>query len=109
MAPFPHLDYCLSSVILPMKNNIQTAVNCSTRLICHAKMYFGAVESQKTHFDQLFCAIINSMELCFTSAHTIIITPTVWEPRKLQGIIDYAMSTRCTQKDCLHQPCELAI
>jgi hypothetical protein len=62
-------------------------------------MYFGAVESQKTHIDGLFYAIINSMELCFTNDHTIIITPTVWEPRKLQAIIEYAIYTRYTQKD----------
>jgi hypothetical protein len=62
-------------------------------------MYFGAVESQKTHFDGYFCAIISSMELCFTNDHTIIITPTGWEPRKLQAIIDYAMYNRYTQKD----------
>jgi hypothetical protein len=64
-------------------------------------MYFGAVEPQKTHFDGLFCAIISSVELCFTNDHTIIITPTVWEQRKLQGIIEYAMYTRCTQKDLM--------
>jgi hypothetical protein len=62
-------------------------------------MHFGAVDSEKTYFDGLFCAIISSVELCFTNDHTIIITPTVREPRKLQAIIEYAMYTRCTQKD----------
>jgi hypothetical protein len=100
MAPFPYLDYSLSSVILPIKY-IQTAVNCSSRYISHAKTHFGAVESQKTHFDGLFCAIISSAELCFTNDHTIDTTPTVWAPRKLQGIISYAMCTRCTQKDLM--------
>jgi hypothetical protein len=64
----------------------------------HAKTRFGAVESQKTHFDGLFCAIISSVELYFTNDHIIITTPTVWEPRKLQGIMGYAMCIRCTQK-----------
>jgi hypothetical protein len=98
MAPFPLLSLISLFSHSTHETHIQTAVNCRSRSISHAKTHFGAVESQKTHFDGLFFAIISSVESCFTNDHTIITTSAVWEPRYLQGIIGYAMCTRCTQK-----------
>jgi hypothetical protein len=98
MAPFPSPLLLSFFSHFTHEKYIQTTVNCSSRFISHAKTYFGAVGSQKDHFDGLSFAIISSVESCFTNDHTIITTPAVWEPQKFQGIIEYANCTKHTQK-----------
>jgi hypothetical protein len=96
--PSPYLDYCLSSVILPMKNIFQLLSTLVLGVYLMLKPILGLWSLRKPHFDGLSFAIISLAGLCFTNDHTVIITPTVWKPRKLEGIIDYVMFTRCTQK-----------
>jgi hypothetical protein len=98
MAPFPQPSLLPFFRHLTHEKYVQTVVNHSNRCVSYVRTHFGAVESQKTNFDGLFFAITSSVESHFTNAHPIITTPTVWEPRKLQCIINYTMYTRCTQK-----------
>jgi hypothetical protein len=97
VTPSPYLDYCLHSVILPMKNIFQLLSTLVLGVYLMLKPILGLWSLRKTHFDGLFFAIISPAGLCFTNAHTVITTPTVWEPQKLEGIIGYVMFTRCTQ------------
>jgi hypothetical protein len=61
---------------------VQTGFNHNTKFIPHSTTDFGADEYQKTSFDKFSFAIISPVESHFTKDHTIITTPTVWEPRK---------------------------
>jgi hypothetical protein len=96
--PSPYLDYCLSSVILPMKNIFQLLSTLVLGVYLMLKPILGLWSLRKPHFDGLSFAIISLAGLCFTNDHTVITTPTVWKPQKLEGIIGYVMFTRCTQK-----------
>jgi hypothetical protein len=99
MAPFPLPSLQPFFSHLTHETYVQTIVNHSTRCIFNAKTHFGAFESQEDYFDGLSFIIISSVESHFTNDPAIDTTPTVWEPRKLEGIIGYVMFTTCTQKD----------
>jgi hypothetical protein len=80
---------------------VQTVVNHSTRCISHAKTHFGAAESQKDHLMDF--PLSSSAQWSHISP---MITPLLQHlqsgsQKKLQCIIDYAMYTRCTQKDLM--------
>jgi hypothetical protein len=78
--PSPYLDYCLSSVILPMKNIFQLLSTLVLGVYLMLKPILGLWSLRKTHFDGLPFAIISSVQSHFTSDHTIITKPAVREP-----------------------------
>jgi hypothetical protein len=80
MAPFPLPSLLPLFSDFTYETYIQTAVNCSTRCLFHAKTYFGAVEYQADNFDGLSFAIISSVESHFTNDHAIIAKPAAREP-----------------------------
>jgi hypothetical protein len=66
---FPYLDYCLSSVILPMKNIFQLLSTLVLGVYLMLKPILGLWSLRKPHFDGLSFAIIS---LCRKSRKSVV-------------------------------------